>query len=295
MVVLPTNIKEWYLENKDQFSPPICNKLLHKGESTVMFVGGPNERTDFHIEQGSEFFYMLKGSMKLPTIQKDKLVVVKIEEGEVFLLPPRVPHSPQRPETDSLGLVIERKRAFNELECLRWYVDFYKCKEILYEKYFICNDLAKDLVPVVESYKASSEFKSRKPLKNYSTETVPFKQNSTVTVPNPFSLDKFIVQHKERIASGEKVCLFPNHPCPEIEATLIGGLNTFKFERSLKAETVLYNLSGSMLVKVGEVSVKHKSGTMSVVGYGREFSVSCESESVVLVIRQESSFKSASL
>lgn len=104
----PTNILAWHKEHIHLFSPPICNKLLHKQQLTVMFVGGPNTRTDFHVEQGSEFFWMLKGNMELPTIQQGKRVLVKIKEGEVFLLPPKIPHSPQRPEQGSLGLVLER-------------------------------------------------------------------------------------------------------------------------------------------------------------------------------------------
>lgn len=48
--------------------------------------------------------------MELPTIQRGKRKLVKINEGQVFLLKSRVPHSPQRPEAGSLGLVIERSR-----------------------------------------------------------------------------------------------------------------------------------------------------------------------------------------
>ncbi len=67
-----------------------------------MGVGGPNTRTDFHLDQGSEFFWMVRGNTELPTIQQGKLKVVRIREGEVFCLPSRVPHSPQRPEQGSL-------------------------------------------------------------------------------------------------------------------------------------------------------------------------------------------------
>ena len=52
----------------------------------------------------------MRGNMELPTIQRGKRKVVKIREGEVFCLPSCIPHSPQRPETGSLGLVIERER-----------------------------------------------------------------------------------------------------------------------------------------------------------------------------------------
>ena len=91
------NIPAWYEANKALFSPPICNKLMHKKQLTVMFVGGPNTRTDFHLDHGSEFFYQLRGDMELPTIQGGKRKLVTIKEGEIFCLPSRVAHSPQRP------------------------------------------------------------------------------------------------------------------------------------------------------------------------------------------------------
>ena len=40
---------------------------MHKGQLSIMFVGGPNTRTDFHVEEGSELFLQLKGDMELPT------------------------------------------------------------------------------------------------------------------------------------------------------------------------------------------------------------------------------------
>ena len=91
----------------------------------VFYVGGPNQRADFHLEEGSEFFYQLRGSMQLPTVQAGQRVVVTIREGEVYLLPSRIPHSPQRPERGSIGLVIERQRYEHEPpDGLRYYTDF---------------------------------------------------------------------------------------------------------------------------------------------------------------------------
>ena len=53
---------------------------------------------------------MAKGNMELVTIQQNKIKRIPIKEGEVFLLPSRIPHSPLRPEKGSLGLVVERER-----------------------------------------------------------------------------------------------------------------------------------------------------------------------------------------
>ena len=92
----------------------------HHKIKKVMFVGGPNKRRDFHLDRGSEFFYQLRGDMKLPIIIGDnELRIVTIKEGEVFCLPSCVLHSPQRLSETSLGMVIERERYPDEPDGLR--------------------------------------------------------------------------------------------------------------------------------------------------------------------------------
>ena len=54
------NVKQWCEDNKSSFDPPVCNKLMHKKQLSVMFVGGPNQRKDFHLDEGSEFFFQFK-------------------------------------------------------------------------------------------------------------------------------------------------------------------------------------------------------------------------------------------
>ena len=85
-----------------------------------MIVGGPNNRKDFHLEEGEELFIQLQGKMDLDILERGKVRRIPIEEGEVFLLPPRVPHSPQR-YTESIGLVFERRRHPGEMDGLIWY------------------------------------------------------------------------------------------------------------------------------------------------------------------------------
>ncbi|CAG2120772.1 unnamed protein product, partial [Medioppia subpectinata] len=97
------NMKTWIEENKDYFLPPICNKLMHNSQLKVFFVGGPNQRKDYHIEEGEELFYMIKGDMCLKVIEKGEPKDVIIKEGHVFLLGAKIPHSPQR-FADTIGL-----------------------------------------------------------------------------------------------------------------------------------------------------------------------------------------------
>ena len=89
-------------------------------EFIVMVIGGPNARTDYHVNQGEEFFYQVEGNIVLKVIDDGKPVDIPIKEGEIFLLPGGVPHSPQRP-AGSIGLVVERRRKPGELDAFHWY------------------------------------------------------------------------------------------------------------------------------------------------------------------------------
>ena len=125
MIIPPINFKKWIDENRELLKPPVCNKVVYEDtEFIIMVVGGPNTRKDYHVDEGEEFFYQLEGKMTLRIIEDGKPKDIHINEGEIFLLPPKVPHSPQRYE-NSIGLVIERKRTKDELDGFQWYCD--KC------------------------------------------------------------------------------------------------------------------------------------------------------------------------
>jgi 3-hydroxyanthranilate 3,4-dioxygenase len=93
------NFQTWIKENQHLLTPPVSNKkVFEDGDMTVQVVGGPNERTDYHVDPVEEFFYQLKGAMVLKVVDNGRFYDVPIREGDVFLLPARVPHSPQRPQ-----------------------------------------------------------------------------------------------------------------------------------------------------------------------------------------------------
>ncbi|KAI6071776.1 3-hydroxyanthranilate 3,4-dioxygenase [Aix galericulata] len=119
----------------------------HRHQLNVMFVGGPNERKDYHIEEGEELFYQVKGDMCLKIIENGKQKDIFIREGEMFLLPARIPHSPQR-YRDTVGLVIERERLKTEIDGLRYYVG--ESTNVLFEKWFHCEDLGTQLTPIIQ-------------------------------------------------------------------------------------------------------------------------------------------------
>lgn len=152
------NFKQWIDEHRDLLKPPVGNKMIFPdAEFIVMVVGGPNQRKDYHVDEGEEFFYQLEGDMVLKTQQDGRAVDIPIAEGDIFLLPPRVPHSPQRYE-NTVGLVIERQRKSHERDGLQWYCD--ECNHLLYEEYFHLENVEADFPPVFDRFFAKPEHRT---------------------------------------------------------------------------------------------------------------------------------------
>src|SRR5688572_1150627 len=108
----PFNLKQWINENRKLLKPPVGNKNLYAdaGDYIVMIVAGPNMRKDYHYNETEELYYQLEGDINVKIQEDGKAVTIPIKEGDMFLLPGRVPHSPIRPAI-TIGLVIECKRA----------------------------------------------------------------------------------------------------------------------------------------------------------------------------------------
>jgi 3-hydroxyanthranilate 3,4-dioxygenase len=106
----PFNFRQWIDQHREFLKPPVSNRCVYRdSEFIIMVVGGPNSRTDYHVDPSEEFFYQLEGDMVLKTMQDGVPVDIPIREGEIFLLPANLPHSPRRP-ANTIGLVIERAR-----------------------------------------------------------------------------------------------------------------------------------------------------------------------------------------
>jgi 3-hydroxyanthranilate 3,4-dioxygenase len=154
----PFHLKEWIEENRHLLRPPVRNKMVWQdSDFLVMVVGGPNRRKDFHVEDGEEFFYQVEGDITLRLMEHSGPVDVPVREGEIFLLPAGVPHSPQRPE-NTVGLVIERARREGEVDRLRWYCE--GCSELLHDAVFVLTDLGTQLKPLIESFYADEALRT---------------------------------------------------------------------------------------------------------------------------------------
>jgi 3-hydroxyanthranilate 3,4-dioxygenase len=144
------NLQQWIDANRHLLKPPVGNKCLFRdSEFIIMVVGGPNSRKDFHVDPGEEFFFQLEGDMVLRTVQQGRIVDVPIRAGEVLLLPPNVPHSPQR-RADTVGLVIERERRAGELDGFQWYCE--NCNALLYEERLELTDIETQFPPIFERF-----------------------------------------------------------------------------------------------------------------------------------------------
>lgn len=143
------NFQQWIDDHRHLLQPPVGNKCIVDGDFIVMVVGGPNERTDYHVDEGPEFFHQIEGEMVLRIQEDGKVRDIPIKAGEIFYLPPNVPHSPQRMK-DSIGLVIERRRLAHELDGLQWYCQ--SCNHKVYEERFTLGSVEHDFPPVFDRF-----------------------------------------------------------------------------------------------------------------------------------------------
>lgn len=159
-VAAPFNFQQWIEDNRHLLKPPVGNKCIYDDtDFMVMVVGGPNSRKDYHFNEGEELFFQIEGDITVKIIDEGKPRDIHIKQGEMFLLPPRTPHSPQR-GANTVGLVIERKRDTKELDGFLWYCE--NCGEKLYEEYEYVTDIVKQLPPVFERFYSNLEHRTCK-------------------------------------------------------------------------------------------------------------------------------------
>jgi 3-hydroxyanthranilate 3,4-dioxygenase len=159
-IAKPFNLQKWIDENREILKPPVGNKNLYP-EGTdyiVMIVGGPNARKDYHYNETEELFYQLEGDINVRIQQDGKAVDIPIKSGEMYLLPPRIPHSPMRSD-GSVGLVIDRVRKGTDLkDGLLWFCD--NCNNKLHETYFKLENIETDFLPRFREFYGSEELRT---------------------------------------------------------------------------------------------------------------------------------------
>jgi len=159
-IAKPFNLHQWIEENRDLLKPPVGNKNLYKDadDYIVMIVGGPNARKDYHYNETEELFFQLEGHIEVHIQDKGEKRAFELGPGDMYLNPPKVPHSPVRHE-NSIGLVVERKRKHLDMnDGLMWYCD--NCNHKLHEVYFPLNDIEKDFLKHFNHFYASEDLRT---------------------------------------------------------------------------------------------------------------------------------------
>lgn len=153
----PFKFNDWIERNQDQLKPPVANKQLFDDQTdmVVMIVGGPNMRVDFHDDPVEEFFYQLRGDMVLKIAENNAIYDIPIREGDVFMLPPHVRHSPQRPVPGSVGLVVEGNRQPTQPDGFEWFC--FSCGALVHRVEVQITDIVKDLPPLFDAFYQSQE------------------------------------------------------------------------------------------------------------------------------------------
>ncbi|KAI0391674.1 3-hydroxyanthranilic acid dioxygenase [Xylariaceae sp. FL0594] len=167
MLPVPVNLPKWLEENSHLLKPPVNNFCVYNEGFTVMIVGGPNARTDYHINTTPEWFYQHKGAMILKVVdssseQEQIFKDIIIRQGDMFLLPANTPHNPVR-FADTVGLVIEQRRPEGSVDVMRWYCLEDSCRQktkgpqIVYEASFHCTDLGTQIKEAIQEFMRDDE------------------------------------------------------------------------------------------------------------------------------------------
>lgn len=152
----PFQIQQWISENGDKLKPPVGGETLWKDSKLMItVVGGPNKRTDYHIDAFEEFFYQIKGDIVLRIQEDGKARDVEVKEGDVFLLPAYVPHAPMRP-AGTVGMIAEIRREKDDpLDGFAWFCE--KCNHQIFRQDAYIEVLERDMPPIFEAFYADSE------------------------------------------------------------------------------------------------------------------------------------------
>jgi 3-hydroxyanthranilate 3,4-dioxygenase len=152
----PINFGRWIEEHRDLLKPPVGNaQIWSDADFIVTIVGGPNARTDYHDDPFEEFFYQISGDIVLRVIDEDTPRDIPIRAGDIFLLPPHVRHSPQRPMAGSVGLVIERQRPAGFIDGFEWYCP--ACNALVHRVEVQLRSIVDDLPPLFEQFYSSAD------------------------------------------------------------------------------------------------------------------------------------------
>ncbi len=155
----PFEFRRWIDEHAHLLKPPVGNQQIWQdSDFIVTVVGGPNQRTDYHDDPYEEFFYQVRGNASLNLWLDGRRQSVDLKEDAIFLLPPHVRHSPQRPEAGSVCLVIERQRPPGVIDGFEWYCDQQGgCGHLVHRVEVQLQSIVTDLPPLFDAFYRSED------------------------------------------------------------------------------------------------------------------------------------------
>lgn len=147
----PINFGHWIDQHRDRLKPPVGNQQIWTDSDLIVtVVGGPNQRTDFHDDPFEEYFHQFKGNAHLLIADRGRFERVDLREGDIFLLPAHVRHSPQRPEPGSLCTVIELPRPQGVHDAFEWYCA--ACGALVHRAEMQLKSIVEDLPRVYDAF-----------------------------------------------------------------------------------------------------------------------------------------------
>jgi 3-hydroxyanthranilate 3,4-dioxygenase len=156
----PFNLQAWVAENRHLLKPPVGNKpIWSDGQILVMVVGGPNARSDYHVNPGEELFYQIEGDIVLKIVEDGQPRDIPLKQGDIFLLPGGVPHSPQRP-ANTVGLVVEHPKCSTADHHLRWYCR--KCGDVVHDHVFRPADIGAQIKSALAEFNGNPALRTCK-------------------------------------------------------------------------------------------------------------------------------------
>jgi 3-hydroxyanthranilate 3,4-dioxygenase len=265
------NFTDYAEKMKDVLKPPVSNALIFDGlQLKVMFVKGPNQRSDYHLNLGEELFYQYRGDINVHIKDSERNIdeKVHIQEGSMFLLSGALPHSPQRYD-DTLGIVIERARNRDDIDGLRWYTE---TGAVWYEKYFHCTDLGTQIKEAIEEFLRSSQYKSRIPMEEKDMDVSQITSRATFymkrglnAIHEPFSLSDTFHSIDGRNTSQQIIA-------SEFDVHLIKGSSSLPSNIHPGCEVFLWQLTGESTITVRdrqgkEHSIILRANSMTMISY----------------------------
>ena len=167
------------------------------------------------------------------------------------------------------------------------------CGKVLWERFFKCEDLGKDLVPVVQAFKASEECRTGKPTASSIVTDPPLKQDMDTIVPDPFSLEAWVTAHEDELHAGKSLSLFgPEHPDPDYDIRVVGGppesgeYDSGELVEALpRGETWVYQIRGPATLSVGGGSVSRlDESACCIIPAGQVYAIQRDAGTIGLVV-----------